>query len=374
MNDTNQSFAPGHRERITGGSIDQLITWCAQMDASRIFLQSGRPVTIRRHGRNVKASDRALHTSEIEEALNHFYRDDAVSMMRRGIPINTSHCVWPDRRKRRHSFRVHAHSCQVGATQGSAVILRPLQDIPRPVADQHVEPELLDALDQGMGFYLVCGATGSGKTTLLGGVIRHWLEDPQRHYNIIEGAAPTEILYDLVSQPTCTIDQTEIPRDFPTFAGFIEGCTRSEPTHIVLVECNSPATMEAAIQGGISGHALLTSLHTKSPQETIRRIIGLCPADQRDSLVIAALEGLKLIVNQRLLLSTDGKRTPVRSFIRFTNKRRARLLDAPVDRWPNLIGQLVEEEGQTFATAIARAHEEGRISDDVAGAALREEE
>jgi len=42
------------------------------------------------------------------------------------------------------------------------------------------------------------------------------------------------------------MNQTEIPRDVPTFAAFIRGCMRREPTDIIVGECRDSETMAAA--------------------------------------------------------------------------------------------------------------------------------
>jgi len=360
---------------LTEEAIDRLISWASGLGASAIRLQSDHRIGIGLHGKNYQVTRRKLLNTDTKTALRHFFRsEDGASLIARKEHINISHCVWPDRRARRYSFRIQAHGCRVGVSEGMSIILRPLADIPRPLEEQEVEPELIEAMNQGSGFYPVCGPTGSGKTTLLGGFVRDWLEDPNEHRNIIEGSKPIEILYDLVKQPSSRIDQTEIGAHFHSFPDFIEAAVRSEPTDIIVGECNNTQTMMAALQGGISGHALLTSLHTNDPASTMQRIIGLCPPDQAGSMTLAAAEGMRVIVNQRLLPSTDGKRTPIRSFIRFNHARRSRLLDAPVERWPGLIREMVDNEGQSFAKAIARAHSEGRISDEVAGRASRRED
>lgn len=371
----NTKFWPEDGISLTVEAIDRLISWASELGASAIRLQSDHPVAIGLHGRNYQVTKRKLLNTDIKAALRHFFRsEDGASLISRKEHINISHCVWPDRRARRYSFRIHAHGCRIGVSEGMSIILRPLADIPRPLEEQNVEPELIEAMNQGAGFYPVCGPTGSGKTTLLGGFVRGWLEDPDEHRNIIEGSKPIEILYDLVKQPASRIDQTEIGVHFHSFPDFIEAAVRSEPTDIIVGECNNTQTMMAALQGGISGHSLLTSLHTNDPPSTMQRIIGLCPPDQAGSMTLAAAEGLRVIVNQRLLPSRDGKRTPIRSFIRFNHARRSRLLDASVELWPGLIREMVENEGQSFAKAIARAHAEGRISDEVAARANRGED
>lgn len=370
----NAQYWPEDGVSLRADALDRMLVWCARQDASRIQLQTDRPVVMRVHGRNRTITRDVLLPGVVEDAINYMFRDStAVTHLRQAMALDLSHTVWADRRARRHSFRVNAVSTLVGPTQAVGITIRPLVDIPRPLSDQNIEPRLLEALEGDNGMYLICGATGSGKTTLLGGINRRRLEDPDCHMDLVEGSAPLELLYDLVPAINSTVMQIEIPRGLPTFADFIRAAMRQEPSDIVVGECRDPETMMAAIQAAISGHRLLSSLHTFDCASTMRRSAALCPADQRDSLTISFVENLRLIVNQRLLPSTDGRRTPVREFLPVSRALRNRLLDAELKRWPELTREAVETSGQTFAQSIDAAFSEGRITEAVAAAARRQE-
>lgn len=370
---------PNDRDLLRGRTLDRLLCWCAEQDASRIELQTEKPVMIRVHGRNRSITSETTTTAEIEDAVAHFFRSSTgVSRIRDGHPLDLAHTVWwPDRNGRRHSFRINAIGCRVGADLGISITIRPLADMPRPLADQGVEPMIMETLDRPDGIFLICGPTGSGKTTLIGGINRMRLEDPGSHCNLLEGSEPLELLYDLIDAPTATVTQVEIGpgRDIPTFAEFIRAAMRREPTDIIVGECRDAATMEAAIQAGTTGHRVLSSLHTRTAEATVRRVTALCPADQRDSLTVAFVENLRLVVNQRLLPSTDGKRTPIREILPVSRSFRNALLDAPSrDHWPRITREAVETHGQSFARAIEIARAEGRISPEIAAVALRGED
>ena len=110
---------------------------------------------------------------------------------------------------------------------------------------------------------LVSGATGSGKSTLIAGLIKAKIEEPDGNYDIVEAAAPVEFLLERVKGPSSTMNQTEIPRDLPTFAAFVRGAMRREPTDIIVGECRDSETMSAAVQAAISGH----TLHHDGPRQ-----------------------------------------------------------------------------------------------------------
>ena len=76
---------------------------------------------------------------------------------------------------------------------------------------------------------------------------------------------------------------------------------RREPTDIIVGECRDSETMGAAIQAAISGHVLTTTVHANDVPLTMQRIASLCPADERDNLISAVAQSLRLVINQKLV-------------------------------------------------------------------------
>ena len=152
---------------------------------------------------------------------------------------------------------------------------------------------ILDYYRPREGMILVTGATGSGKSTLIAGLIKAKLEDPTGNYDIVEAAAPVEFLMERLRGPTSTMNQTEIPRDLPTFAAFVRGAMRREPTDIIVGECRDSETMSAAVQAAISGHTLTTTVHANNVPLTMQRVASLCPPDERANLVSAVAQSLR---------------------------------------------------------------------------------
>ena len=174
------------------------------------------------------------------------------------------------------------------------------------------------------------------------------LLDPEGNYNMVEGAAPVEFLLERVRGPSSTINQTEIPRDLPTFAAFIRGCMRREPTDIIVGECRDSETMDAAIQAAISGHVLTTTVHANDVPLTMQRIASLCPPAERENLISAVAQSLRLVINQRLARSTDGRRTALREFLVFDARLRGHSCATEPSEWPALTRRAVEEQGQSY--------------------------
>jgi len=351
--------------RKSAPGLDSLLVWAFRQGASRIAFQTGHPVWVGVHGRNYRVTRLATNEIDFSNVVNHLYGADGMARLQGGKDLDTAYAIQLDRSTRLR-FRLNATATRTSRRDGGNVVLRPIPDMPPPLEAQRVEQGILSAYRPTQGMVIVSGATGSGKSTLIAGMTVAKLMDTEGHFNIVEGAAPVEFLLERVRGPSSTINQTEIPRDLPTFAAFVRGAMRREPTDIIVGECRDSETMDAAIQAAISGHTLTTTIHANDVALTMQRIASLCPPGERENLVSADAQSLRLVINQRLAPSTDGRRTALREYLVFDAGLRARFLRTEPNEWPALTRQAVEDQGQSYRVAIDRALEEARISEEVA--------
>jgi general secretion pathway protein E len=136
------------------------------------------------------------------------------------------------------------------------------------------------------GIALVCGPTGSGKSTTLYSTLRH-LSTPDINITTVED--PIEMVYEdfnqIAVQPMVGI----------TFASILRHILRQDPDIIMLGEMRDLDTAENAIQASLTGHLVLTTLHTNDAPSAITRLLDLgIPA----FMIQATLIG---ILSQRLV-------------------------------------------------------------------------
>lgn len=116
------------------------------------------------------------------------------------------------------------------------------------------------------GLFLVTGPTGSGKTTTLYGVIQHL---NQLGTNILTVEDPVE--YDLPG-----IGQTQVNSKIDmTFANALRAILRQDPDIVLVGEIRDAETAEVAIQAALTGHLVLSTLHTNSALGAITRLRDL---------------------------------------------------------------------------------------------------
>lgn len=147
--------------------------------------------------------------------------------------------------------------------------------------------ELLNTnTNQAHGMILVVGPTGSGKTTTLHSILDA-INSPGK--KIWTAEDPVEISQRGLRQLQIN---KNIGLDFPTA---MRSFLRGDPDVIMVGEMRDKETTSMAIQAALTGHLVLSTLHTNSAPETITRMLnmGMNPLD--------FAEGLLLIVAQRLV-------------------------------------------------------------------------
>ena len=136
------------------------------------------------------------------------------------------------------------------------------------------------------GLLLVTGPTGSGKTTTLHACLQH-LNRPDRKLITVED--PVEYRLAGVNQvPVCEAAGL-------TFAAALRAMLRQAPNVIMVGEIRDHETAEIAIHAALTGHLVLSSLHTNDAPGAIPRLVDL---GVKPFLVAAAL---RAVVAQRLV-------------------------------------------------------------------------
>ena len=136
------------------------------------------------------------------------------------------------------------------------------------------------------GVLLISGPTGSGKTTSLYAMLNE-LNEP--HKNIITVEDPVEYVMPGLNQVQVN------PKAGLTFATGLRSILRQDPNIIMVGEIRDQETVEIAIRAAITGHLVLSTIHTNDAVSTITRIedMGIEPY-----LVAASLVG---VIAQRLV-------------------------------------------------------------------------
>lgn len=157
------------------------------------------------------------------------------------------------------------------------------------------EPQLLAKIksisQSNQGIVLFTGPAGSGKSTTMGAILRHInKETPGKSIVTLED--PVERKIDGVTQVQIS------PHGEMTFAVALRSLLRQDPQVLMIGEIRDAQTAGICVQAGLTGHLLMSTLHSGSPSAAIMRLLemGIEPYQLTSSL--------RAVVNQRLLRKT----------------------------------------------------------------------
>jgi type II secretory ATPase GspE/PulE/Tfp pilus assembly ATPase PilB-like protein len=144
---------------------------------------------------------------------------------------------------------------------------------------------LKTAIERPYGMVLCVGPTGSGKTTTLHAALAH-INKPER--KIWTAEDPVEI-----TQPGLRQVQVNPKIDW-TFAKALRSFLRADPDVVMVGEIRDEETAHTAIEASLTGHLVLSTLHTNSAPETVTRLLdmGMDPFNFADSLLAVLAQRL----------------------------------------------------------------------------------
>lgn len=353
---------PNEPNRFTPAHLDPLLEFCVKLDASDIVFQTSEPVFVEVYGRLHKLTHRKLTNTEVGDLLNSIYGPNGTTQILSGTDVDTHYEIRPTRIDR-FRFRVNGTGCQVEGHGGIQLTLRVIPNEPPDISELGLPQKIIDAIAPRDGVVYVTGATGSGKSTLLAAIIRSIAEDPLSNRKILTYEAPIEFVFDAIDKPSSIVSQSEIPRNLPSFAAGVRNALRRTPRLILVGESRDIETMSAVLEAALTGHPVYTTLHANGVAETIRRLVGTFPKEERSGRTIDIIETLRLVIWQQLAPTVDGKRMPLREYLVFDEQIRDQLLSVSPDEATAMTRRLVKEYGQPMIEDAQRAFKDGRISE-----------
>ena len=200
-------------------------------------------------------------------------QDGHATMLRQGRPVDLRISIIPT--VEGESVVIRILDKEVG--------LKPLNDLGLP-PDERGRVE--DVIDHRQGMFLVTGPTGSGKSTTLYSLLN---EIREHNPHIVTVEDPVEYRME-------GVDQIQVsPKTGYTFAESLRHILRHDPDVIMVGEIRDRETAEVAMKAALTGHLVLTTLHTNDATSAVTRLrdMGIPPY-----LISATVRG---VMAQRLV-------------------------------------------------------------------------
>ncbi len=275
-------------EIITGGEVKEV-------DSRHLLkLVEEAPVVkltnaIMENGIKAKASD--ILIEPMEKSLRVRYRVDGILREIESLPRNMSESIVSrikvmsqlniaERRLPQDGrFKLLINNGEVDfrvsvlpSARGEKVALRVLDksqamlDVEKLGFEGRTTKVLKKCVSRPHGMVLVCGPTGSGKTTTLYSLLKH-VHDPDK--NLITVEDPVEYQIQGVNQVTV---RSEVGL---TFAGALRSILRQDPDVIMIGEIRDFETVDIAIKSALTGHLVLSTLHTTTACGSLVRLVNM---------------------------------------------------------------------------------------------------
>jgi twitching motility protein PilT len=339
-------------------SLDQLLTYAVRQTASDLLLIAGAPVTLRIGGELSKPGGAPLEPEDTRSLLLPVLTPSQTQELQRNRSVDL--CF---HREGIGRFRANIHY-QRGTLAGS---LRLLPERVPTLEALNLPPLLRRLSEARQGLVLVTGPTGCGKSSTLAALLD--LVNTHRHDHVVTIEDPIEFLH---SNRESIIEQIEVGRDAPDFAGSLRSILRQNPDVILVGEMRDPETIATVLTAAETGHLVLSTLHTNDTSQAVSRILDSFPAAnqsqirQQFSLALLAVVAQQLVPAQSVQPSDKATRYPAIEILMGSSGVRSLIRKGEDHQLYSAVSTGRGEGMITMEQSLAEMVRNGRISRDTA--------
>jgi len=273
-------------------SIDAYLVKMLELGASDLFLRPGTPPTYRVNGEITRTDFPTPSEKDMRASLDKILTSVAKQRFDESPDIDIAYTM-PG--KGRFRINLFMHQGQLGlAARAIPIGSVEFKTLSLPAG-------VLEMVNTQAGLILVVGPTGCGKSTTLAALIHHI--NATRDVHIVTIEDPIEFVHEEIRS---LIHQRQVGFDTESFARALRHIVRQSPDVILIGEMRDSDTMQTALSAALTGHLILSTLHTTNAVQSIDRILNYFPAEARAQAQVDLATTLIGIVSMRLLRKADG--------------------------------------------------------------------
>lgn len=301
----------------------RLIATCVRNGVSDLHIRTDKPVVARHNGQLHVQREIVFGQAEMEALIARYATERQRRVLAKRWSVDFSAHL-PEAQMRLNAF--------YGA-DGLGLAIRFLPSVVPDVDALNLHPSLRELCALRHGLILICGPTGNGKTTSIAAMIREINETRACHVITLED--PIEYRF---ASSRALVDQRELGAHFPTFEQGLQDVLREDADVVMVGELREPETMRLTINAAESGHLVIATLHSGTPEEALLRLCNAFSQDAQDFVRAQLASCLAAVVVQHLeILPKVGFRVPVLSIVRASGAIRNVIRDNRFNQIENIL-------------------------------------
>jgi twitching motility protein PilT len=226
----------------------------------------------------------------------------------------------------------------------------------------NLPPAILEMAQTSSGLILVVGPTGCGKSTTLAALLHYINATREDHIVTIED--PIEFVHDEIKS---LIHQRQVGYDTESFATALRHVVRQSPDVILIGEMRDQDTVQTALSAALTGHLILSTLHTTNVVQSVDRMLNYFPPEARAQAQADLAATLVGIVSMRLLPRKDGAgRVPAVEVLRGTATVRRLIAENALSELYDIMKRSADVGMQTLNRSLVELCKAGLVDERVA--------
>ncbi len=333
------------------GNMERVLRLMTEKNASDVYLSANTPILIKINGQILQLSDQPLKHTQPRQLLAEILTPQQLEDLDETGELNVGIGISQVGSYRLSAFR------QRGSI---AAVFRCIPYAIPELSSLNVPPVLSEMILEKRGLILMVGATGTGKSTTIAAMLEMRNQTLPGHILTIED--PIEFLF---SNKKSVVNQREVGRDTASLQIALKNALRQAPDCILIGEIRDRETMTSAISYSLSGHLVVATMHANNSYHALGRILSFYTPESRPALLSDLSSGLRAIVSQRLVRTTQGSGRVPAVEVLLNTKHIAELIErGEVGDIKEAMEKSMAQGCQTFEDDIARLIKEGRITRD----------
>ncbi len=332
--------------------IQQLLKIMVAKQASDLYITASLPPSLRINGEVRPINDTALTPSQTA-ALAHFIMNEKQRKEFEEIHEMNLALSYPNIGRFRVNIFVQRNSIGMVIRQIATEV---------PTLEQLQLPEIFkDIVMSKRGLVIMVGATSSGKSTSLAAMVDYRNSHQAGHIITIED--PIEFIH---QHKKSIVTQREVGTDTLDFKHALKNTLRQAPDVILIGEIRDRETMEHGLSFAETGHLCMATLHANNANQALERIINFFPEEAHAQVRLNLAMNLRAILSQRLVKTTDGKRTAAVEILINTPRVSDLIFRWDIPAIKEAMANGANYGMQTFDQHLFRLWKQGRITEEEA--------